>query len=499
MSDQLVPRDIVREIVGHRGRAVAAFDEYFEAMDQAHELVREAQAELAAACGGDVGHCPGYGEDEVKAFLSAIKPPEVDLYREVARRTVDARVWAAVIERTRLETLMDKTAKDEFRKSMRYVPVEVDRKTGAIIDQTEAKRGLPPVTVDNIIANLEMYQESAGMIFRRGIAEAFTNLDRRFRSHDGFKIGNRIILSYAFDQWGSWSHYRNHRDTFIDIERVFRVLDGKPPLTGYDTGIVHQIREERQGHGMRPFQSQHEGDYFEVRVFKNGNAHLWFRRDDLVDKVNALLAEYYGAGLGWGKADQDDPGAEHVEALMRAPAKDLGFYPTPDALADQVISKAKLWRDHQLTVLEPSAGTGQLVKRVPAEHHVTCVELDPGRYRELARLAVTLSGNYSVWPGDFLERQAVPAFDRVIMNPPFDRRRDIDHVRHALRFLAPGGRLVAIMSASAEFTETKRGKAFRRDLAAMEKVEWTDLPARSFSEHGTNVNTVLLTVDRGED
>src|SRR3546814_7969254 len=42
------------------------------------------------------------------------------------------------------------------------------------------------------------------------------------------------------------------------------------------------------------------GDYFRVRIFGNGNLHLWFERKDLLVEVNKLLAEYYGEVIGDG-------------------------------------------------------------------------------------------------------------------------------------------------------------------------------------------------------
>ncbi|MEQ8349820.1 MAG: hypothetical protein RIB84_01100 [Sneathiellaceae bacterium] len=84
-------------------------------------------------------------------------------------------------------------------------------------------------------------------------------------------------------------------------------------------------------------------------------------------------------------------------------------------------------------------------------------------------------------------------YDRIVMNPPFDRQRDIDHVMHALRFLKPDGYLVAIMSAGTEFRETRKATSFR---ALMEKMraKWRDLPAGSFAHAGTYVNTCLVRV-----
>src|SRR3546814_12547204 len=63
-------------------------------------------------------------------------------------------------------------------------------------------------------------------IYLRGIANSFSALDRRFRSHDGFKIGSRLIIERALnDSRSYWTDY-NRRDTLRDVERVFRELVG---------------------------------------------------------------------------------------------------------------------------------------------------------------------------------------------------------------------------------------------------------------------------------
>lgn len=84
-------------------------------------------------------------------------------------------------------------------------------------------------------------------------------------------------------------------------------------------------------------------------------------------------------------------------------------------------------------------------------------------------------------------------YDTVVMNPPFDRERDIDHVTHALSFLKTGGHLVAIMSAGTEFRETRKAIAFRELMESM-GAQWKELPPGSFAESGTYVNTVMLSV-----
>lgn len=320
----------------------------------------------------------------------------------------------------------------------------------------------------------------------------FSNLDRRFRSHDGWKIGSRVILSNAFDEFGHWNYYRNHRDTLTDIERTFFVLDGRKQPESY-AGVVATIDEDRRRH-WRAHQSECETEFFKVRCFKNGNLHVWFKRNDLVSQVNRLIGEYYGAPIPEEREPED-----HGDLFTpkTTPARNFGFFPTPDSAAARLFDHFPLWHakdEPALTLLEPSAGTGNLARRaVAAGAVVDCIEIQGSLAQGLRA-----EGIYrNVVAADFLALTAnsEALYDRVAMNPPFDRERDIDHVMHALTFLKPGGILTAIMSAGTEFRETRKSTAFRALMAEM-GAEWSDLPAGSFSSVGTNVNTIILTAKK---
>ena len=76
-------------------------------------------------------------------------------------------------------------------------------------------------------------------------------------------------------------------------------------------------------------------------------------------------------------------------------------------------------------------------------------------------------------------------FDRIVMNPPFAHGDDIRHIRHALGFLRPGGRLVAICADGPRQQERLRPIASR----------WLPLPAGTFADQGTDVRTVMLAID----
>ena len=209
----------------------------------------------------------------------------------------------------------------------------------------------------------------------------------------------------------------------------------------------------------------------------------------MVEKANKILAEYYGEVL----SDDLDEGDSDLFNQKTAVAKNFAHFPTPPKAASQVLSLVSLWQSQgepALTVLEPSAGAGNLASlAVEKGATVDCIEIQP----HLAQQLETTGLYRNVWQSDFLSRFPSELYDRVVMNPPFDMGRDIDHVVHALRFLKPDGQLVAIVSAGTEWRETKKARAFRDRIASLNG-RWHDLPPGSFSEVGTNVNTAIVSV-----
>lgn len=514
---ELIPRATVEQIVGHRNRALELYGEAFTAIELADRAIKAAHAAAALASGDTSIHRGGTG-DEVDAFHKAVALPDGDTYREVARRLTDMRVWSWVVQRTDLERLMDVEAKETLRRQMQYIPVKRRDQGWRNVPMTgeEAEAGMPPVTVDNIYATIQQFASDADSIFRRGIANAFSKLDRRFRSHDGFKIGSRVILTNAFDGFSGRLNWGNKRDVLLDIERAFAVLD-KQSLGVSSAGCIEALdADRRKFYGAA--QSLTQTEYFRIRGFMNGNAHLWMTRDDLVEKVNKLLAEWYGEVIGDGQTKAKDPfsGAE-----FRLPAKRFGFYPTPDRAADALLEHVPLYRAKdapRLKILEPSAGTGNLARRLASAyktergkypepekkvyygHDVDCIEVQPELATKLRneRSFDASSGSVRriyrrVSCGDFLAITPSEPYDLVVMNPPFDLERDIDHVIHALKFLKPDGELHAIMSAGTEFRETRKAIAFRKLVEGMSG-RFSELPAGSFSSVGTNVNTCILRV-----
>ena len=164
------------------------------------------------------------------------------------------------------------------------------------------------------------------------------------------------------------------------------------------------------------------------------------------------------------------------------------LFETSNDLAQRMIDEACLEPEH--SVLEPSAGTGKLIEAILNDgltwQNISIVEQN-------RQLCDVLSKKYKrVYPGDFLERcswELGGKFDRIIMNPPFINGSDIKHIEHALTMLKNNGRLVAICA------NGPRQQAKLKPLAENSGGFYEPLPAGTFKDKGTNVNTALLVIE----
>lgn len=163
-------------------------------------------------------------------------------------------------------------------------------------------------------------------------------------------------------------------------------------------------------------------------------------RDEARQILEALGGVFDGGNAMSFDYDVTEVFHELVSSGVMPDAKTHQYYPTPPELAAAAVSLADIGPDD--TCLEPSAGQGGLAGLMPAER-TTCVELSR------LHCAVLAGKGLEAVEADFVEWAATaPMFDRIVMNPPFSRRRALLHLETASRRLKPGGRLVAILPAS---------------------------------------------------
>lgn len=182
-----------------------------------------------------------------------------------------------------------------------------------------------------------------------------------------------------------------------------------------------------------------------------------------------------------------------IECGVLEPKVKTGYFPTPPALVARMIELAKLSTND--VVLEPSAGKGHIAdaiietagERIRGLH--VC-EILPENVKTLHSKGYEAHGRFE----DFVE-DGVDEFDKILMNPPFEKQQDIEHVTLAYEILARGGILVAIMSAGVKFRENKKTKWFR-DNVLCHATLIEDNPIGAFKTSGTMVNTVMIVLEK---
>ncbi|MFH7241752.1 MAG: LPD29 domain-containing protein [Spirulina sp.] len=172
-----------------------------------------------------------------------------------------------------------------------------------------------------------------------------------------------------------------------------------------------------------------------------------------------------------------------------------GYFPTPPPLAERMASLLDVGDDD--IVLDPQGGGGALLQAVREQQaratlRTLEINYDLREILKLREFEVVGSDSMKYCPAD--EDRAT----RIIMNPPFEGQGDISHIRYAYdSLLAPGGRLVAILSSATFFRTDRMSQAFREWLDSEPNVlvkEQNEPDA--FKASGTMAQTWLLAVDK---
>jgi len=167
------------------------------------------------------------------------------------------------------------------------------------------------------------------------------------------------------------------------------------------------------------------------------------------------------------------------------------FFESTDPVIDRLIELIGSPDLNGVRVLEPSAGKGAIARRLrDLGAIVTCVELNPAMAKELSE------DGFETIEADFLSLDkdaSCELFDYIVMNPPFSKSQDIQHVLHAHDFLHPAGTMASVMSPGFTFRSDSRAKRFRDWLDEADG-DYEELPEGSFKSSGTNVRTVAVSI-----
>jgi hypothetical protein len=239
-----------------------------ERVAQAHRLLREADELGRAAHLGGVREALTYWRDRRTAELLD------DSGEDALMQVLDATGWQYLMSESGLRTFMDQEARERWDKQI-------------------AERKTPPLTAANIASTFRELHAARGEMFERGVINVFRSLSWHYKTNSPVKFGPRIIINYLMHSYGAGFLTFNHGrgDQLDDLERVLHVLDGKPE-PDHRHALCARIRA---AHG------QHERgvdtDYVSLKWFKKGSAHIKFKRQDLVEQMNRIVAKHYPNAL----------------------------------------------------------------------------------------------------------------------------------------------------------------------------------------------------------
>lgn len=195
---------------------------------------------------------------------------------KVITRNMDRGIWRDLMKKSGMLSLMDAQARDQWDRNL-----EGDE--------------IPAISEANILSTFEQLHQSKDEVFERGIINIFKRLSWDFKTNSPCSFTKKMIINslVVYNRWGYSMCGGWRRDQLADLERMLHLLDGKPiPDNRGDvtTRLMDHVSLQKASH-------IYEDDYFSIRYFQKGTGHITFKRPDLVDKMNDIVAKHYPSML----------------------------------------------------------------------------------------------------------------------------------------------------------------------------------------------------------
>ena len=196
--------------------------------------------------------------------------------RETAMKAItrnpDRGIWRDLMKKSGMLSIMDAQARDQWYNSLE-------------------KEDIPVVSEANILSTFEQLHLNKIDVFERGVINVFKGLSWDYKTNSPCSFGKKIIVNnlVAHSRWGFSLNWGWRRDQLADLERMLFLIDGKPiPDNRGDvtTRLMEHIRDN-------PSKDIYEDDFFSIRYFQKGTVHITFKRIDLTEKMNDIVAKHY--------------------------------------------------------------------------------------------------------------------------------------------------------------------------------------------------------------
>ncbi|EKO9317676.1 DUF4942 domain-containing protein, partial [Escherichia coli] len=152
------------------------------------------------------------------------------------------------------------------------------------------------ITLDNVLATFRHLNASKMQTFEHGLIDVYRKLSWDYRTNNPCRLGKKIIIENLLYRWsnGRVTLDCSGREALDDLVRPFCLLEGRN-VPDFRSSIGAQYGEFL-GNGDNVGEL-FEGEYFTVRGYQKGTVHIVFKRPDLVEKLNDIIARHYPGAL----------------------------------------------------------------------------------------------------------------------------------------------------------------------------------------------------------
>lgn len=192
---------------------------------------------------------------------------------------LDRSIWRDLMQKSGMISLMDAQARKQW-------------------DNNLECGDIPEISEANILSTFEQLHNSKADVFERGIINVFKGLSWDYKTNSPCQFGKKIIVNNLVDhnRWGFKLNWGWRRDQLADLERTLFLLDGKPIPENRNDVTVRLSEHINQQSTPEIF----DDAYFSIRYFQKGSAHITFKRPDLIERMNDIIAKHYPGMLAAG-------------------------------------------------------------------------------------------------------------------------------------------------------------------------------------------------------
>ncbi len=259
--NELILSTSIERVVTGRDTALKQIEQLIQQLDAISRLTSEIGGGTAQDWAMKLGH-------RYDSWLTE----KADKAMPAVTRNIDSSIWRDLMLKSGMMVLMDAEARDQWHKNLE-------------------EGDLPAISEANILSTFEQLHLNKMDVFERGIVNVFKGLSWDYKTNSPRSFGKKIIINnlVTHNRWGFSLNWGWRRDQLADLERMLFLLDGKPiPDNRGDISIrfMEHIRDN-------PAKNAYEDEYFSIRYFHKGTAHLTFKRLELIEMMNDIIAKHY--------------------------------------------------------------------------------------------------------------------------------------------------------------------------------------------------------------